>query len=110
MVDPIDVPALLKVLTLTLDALKIVGVPGIVALMFLYPTLVTVLWVTHERQVRKILTRYKEDVDKVKTMYERNVSLVQKYETIAGSLMDVVKMNTQAITRLDERLGGRVKV
>lgn len=38
----------------------------------------------------------------VVSMYEANVRLVEKYEQIAGDLKDVIIMNTQAITRLDE--------
>ena len=42
----------------------------------------------------------------MKTMYENNVQLVETNEKLAGDLKEVVIMNTQAITRLDEGIRG----
>ena len=42
----------------------------------------------------------------VVSMYESNVRLVEKYENLAGDLKEVIIMNTQAITRLDDGMRG----
>jgi hypothetical protein len=102
-------PGVIQVLTLTLNLLKIVGVPGIISLMILYPGIIIFLWITHEREVKKILASYKDDIQKISNMYERNVSLVEKYEAISAELMGAVKANTQALVRLDERLKERAR-
>jgi len=42
-------------------------------------------------------------------MYECNVDLVKSYEGLARDLKDVVMMNTEAMTRLGDRLAGRLR-
>jgi len=74
------------------------------------PGIILVLWYfgdkARERELKayredtqKILTTYKDDVQAIKAMYESNVALVKTYESLAGSLKDIVVLNTQAITR-----------
>ena len=43
---------------------------------------------------------YRRRFESVVTMYERNVSLVEKYEKVAIDLKDVIILNTQTITTL----------
>ena len=42
--------------------------------------------------------------EKVVKMYEKNVSLVEDYATLAKDLHDIVIMNTQAMTKLVESI------
>jgi len=74
------------------------------------PGIILILWYfgdrARERELRayredtnKILSAYKDDVQAIRHMYESNVVLVKGYEALAGSLKDIVVLNTQAITR-----------
>jgi hypothetical protein len=103
-------PEVIQVLTLTLNLLKIVGVPGIISLMVLYPGIIIFLWITHERQVRKILDTYGSDMQEIRLMYERNVSLVKEGGRREDILQEILIKNTEALTRLAAELKGRRRV
>lgn len=49
----------------------------------------------------------KRRFESVVGMYEKNVSLVDDYETVAQDLKDVVILNTTTITRLVDRIDAR---
>ncbi len=49
----------------------------------------------------------KRRFESVVGMYESNVDLVKKYETVAQDLQDVVILNTTTITRLVDRIDAR---
>lgn len=49
----------------------------------------------------------KKRFESVVKMYESNVDLVKKYETVAQDLQDVVIINTTTITRLVDRIDAR---
>lgn len=68
------------------------------------PGLVLVLFYAHIQHTAKILAGYREDVAKVTQFYERNVSLVEKYERLATDLKDVITMSTQVNTQLVEQI------
>ena len=90
------------------SAIKILGNFGIVGLMIL------IWWVdsrryaqlleTYRADVTRILEKMKEDTDKHWMMYEKNVSLVKDYSSIADNQQEIIILNTQAMTRLVERL------
>ena len=61
---------------------------------------------SHRKEVAEILSRYAEDMAEVRKMYENNAELVRAYEAVAKDLRDVVIMNTEAFTRLDEGVRG----
>lgn len=75
-------------------AIGTLGVPGLIILLFY----------AHILHTGKILAAYREDVDKVRQFYERNVSLVEKYERLATDLKDVITMSTQVNTQLVEKI------
>lgn len=64
--------------------------------------IVLVMWWFDMRAIRKVLDCYKTDMAEIRRMYESNVKLVQAYEGMAKDLKDVIIMNTQAFTRLDD--------
>jgi len=51
-----------------------------------------------------IAHNYSKRHQEVVQMYENNVRLVEKYQEIAGDLKDVIVMNTQAFTRLEDAI------
>ena len=53
-----------------------------------------------------MLDRYKTDMVEMRRMYEKNISLVKDYNDIASELKDLIVMNTQAMTRLVDRING----
>jgi len=53
---------------------------------------------------QKTLAVYRQDMMEWRRMYENNVELVKRYSSLAEDLKEVVIMNTQAFTRLDETI------
>lgn len=81
------------------------------------PGLLLVLWFFNERgrertlreyrdDTQDILREYRADMLEIRKFYERNVTLVQAYESLAKDLKDVVVMNTQAWTRAQSAING----
>lgn len=80
-----------------LGIFKVLGEVGVLGL-------IIVLWWIDTKKIYKILEQYKSDMDEHRMMYQRNVSLVRDYHLVATDLKDVVILNTEAITKLAERL------
>ncbi|MBU0969198.1 MAG: hypothetical protein KKC20_01060 [Proteobacteria bacterium] len=55
-------------------------------------------------QINAILAQYRDDMMEQRRMYENNVELVKAYQVHAGDLKDVIIMNTQAMTKLVDRI------
>ena len=66
--------------------------------------LVILLWWLDMKKVYKVLDQYKHDMDEIRTMYERNVSLTKDYHSVASDLREVVILNTQAMTRISDEI------
>ncbi len=65
---------------------------------------------SHRKEMGEIMAQYKDDMNEIRRMYENNVILVKSYENLAKDLHDVVIMNTQAMTRIVDRIdGGQLK-
>lgn len=69
-------------------------------------TIIIVMWMAneHTKQINRILERYKDDINTVREMYVKNVSLVKKYETMADDQQDVMMLVTTKLTAVTERL------
>lgn len=86
---------------------KFLGWPGILILVGLSSwtgLLVMLMWYLDQRRISYILQRYREDVDQVKTFYEKNVELVKNYEKLSNDLANIIYLNTQAQTRLVDQI------
>jgi len=59
---------------------------------------------SHRSEVSRILEQYRQDMAELRRMYESNVRLVEAYEGVAKDLREVVIMNTQVITRMEEAI------
>lgn len=55
-------------------------------------------------RVQTVLDRYASDMQEMRDMYVTNAALVKRYEDLAGDLKEVVTLNTQAMTRLVDRI------
>lgn len=80
-----------------LGVFEVMGQAGILGLIIL-------LWWIDTKKIYKVLDRYKRDMDEQRMMYEKNVSLVKDYHSVANDLKDVVILNTQAMTKLVDRV------
>jgi hypothetical protein len=79
---------------------------------FLTAVIVLLWWVNERRRDKeakishelttKALAQYGKDMEEIREMYESNVRLVERYEQVAGDLRDVVILNTQAMTRMND--------
>lgn len=76
-----------------ITVLKVIGDFGTLGL-------VIFLWWQDSRRYSDLLTQYKADMDEQREMYEKNVSLVKDYHSVASDLREVVMMSTQALTRV----------
>jgi len=83
-------PFFLKILEMVLN----MGVVGVILM----------IWYFDKQQVNQTLSQYREDMLEQRKMYENNVELVKQYQGLAGDLKDVIVMNTQAMTKLVERI------
>ena len=90
------------------SAIKILGnfgVIGLVIFIWWYDSRrYSQLLETYRGDVTRILERMKKDTDKHWMMYEKNVSLVKDYALIADNQQEILILNTQAMTKLVDRL------
>jgi|GEM_PF-2964867 nitrogen fixation-related uncharacterized protein len=70
--------------------------------------IVLIFWYFDKQQTDKVLAQYREDMLEQRKMYENNVELVRQYENLAGDLKDIIVMNTQAMTKLVDRIDKEV--
>lgn len=82
-----------------MDGLNLAWLTGILK-EFGIPGLIVVMWWVDSKILRRILDRYKGDMEEQRQMYKSNVKLVESYDRLAGDLKDVVIMNTQVMTKL----------
>lgn len=75
--------------------LKILGDFGIVGL-------VIFLWWQDNRRTDSILNQYKNDMTEQRKMYEANVSLCKDFSSVAKDLRDIVTLNIQKMTEVDD--------
>jgi F0F1-type ATP synthase gamma subunit len=66
--------------------------------------LVVAIWYSDIRLMRKMLKEHEDHMKEIRRMYESNVKLVDAYEDLAGDLKEVVIMNTQAMTTLNDSI------
>lgn len=76
------------------DMIRAVGPMGVVL----------VLWFVSDRDTKKILARYKQDMTDQRRMYENNVELVRQAVDIAKNQQDVIIMNTRMMQGLVDRI------
>jgi hypothetical protein len=53
-----------------------------------------------------ILEKYRADMSEQREMYRANASLCRDYESIASDLRDIVSLNIQKMTQLDDAVRG----
>jgi len=61
-----------------------------------------------KQQIDKTLSQYRDDMLEQRKMYESNVELVKRTLSMADDLKDIIVMNTQAMTKLVERIDKEV--
>jgi hypothetical protein len=75
--------------------LKIVSDFGLVGLIIF-------LWWSDAKRERIILDQYKRDMDEQRKMYESNASLCRDFSSIARDLRDIVTLNIQKMTQVED--------
>ena len=60
----------------------------------------------YQKRFEAVVEMHKDVVE----MYKNNVKLLEKDQGLAEDLKDIVVMNTQAITRLVDRINGAISV
>lgn len=73
--------------------------------------LVAIMWWVDRKDIRKILDKYRQDMDEMRDMYEANVILVKaqqelgtRYAHLAQDLKDAYIMNAQIMQRLSDNI------
>ncbi len=78
-----------------MGVLKIVGDFGVLGL-------VIFLWWSDNKRVWAVLNQYKSDMVEQREMYRANVSLCRDFSSVAEDLRNIVTLNVQAMTRIDD--------
>lgn len=60
----------------------------------------------HKKDMTAIFARYDKDMIEQREMYRANASLCHDYESIATDLRDIVSLNIQKMTQVDEAVRG----
>jgi phage terminase large subunit-like protein len=58
----------------------------------------------HARELADVLTRYKTDVETIRSFYSSNVDLVKRYERLSEELMKIIHLNIQTMTQLVDNI------
>jgi len=86
--------------------LKILGDFGIVGLViFMWWADNKRIWEAiekHAADMKIIMDRYQRDMDEQREMYRSNASLCRDFSEIAKDLRDIVTLNIQTMTRVDD--------
>ena len=105
--------------------IQMLGLPGIVFLIWYYDRQrFTKLSEMHgaelaqkDQHIADILSQYREDVSEIKKLYQNNAHLCGQWEKAQQSLeklylqtIDIIALNTQAQTRLVERINASLEL
>ena len=86
--------------------LKIAGDLGLVALViYMWWTDKRQIWAVidqHKKDMSAVLLQYQQDMVEQRDMYRANASLCRDFASIAGDLRDIVSLNIQKMTQVDE--------
>ncbi len=100
-----------EIFTVIHAIISAVGPTGIVMVLFLMmlfglaPTVIIIgIWYVDKQKTDEILRSYSKDMQEIREMYVANAALVKRYEELATDLRGVVTLNTQAMTRLVDRI------
>jgi hypothetical protein len=58
----------------------------------------------HKKEMAAVLAQYQQDMAEQREMYRSNASLCHDYESIASDLRDIVSLNIQKMTQVDEAI------
>jgi hypothetical protein len=64
--------------------------------------LVIFMWWSDNKRMWATLARYEKDMQEQREMYKSNVSLCRDFAGIATDLRDIVSLNIQTMTRVDD--------
>jgi len=64
--------------------------------------LVIFLWWSDNKRVWAVLNQYKSDMIEQREMYRANVSLAKDFSSIAHDLRDIVTLNIQSMTQVND--------
>jgi hypothetical protein len=60
----------------------------------------------HKKDMATVLAQFQQDMAEQREMYRANASLCRDYESIARDLRDIVSLNIQKVTQLDDAVRG----
>ena len=66
--------------------------------------LILLLWWLDNRRIWAVMDQYKNDMAEQRKMYEANVSLCRDFASIAKDLRDIVTLNIQKMTEVDDAI------
>jgi O-acetylhomoserine/O-acetylserine sulfhydrylase-like pyridoxal-dependent enzyme len=62
----------------------------------------------HKKDMAAVLTQYNKDMTEQREMYRSNVSLTRDFASIAGDLRNIVSLNIQKLTQVDDAIRGNL--
>jgi len=85
--------------------INVLGLPGLVLILwYVDQRRISHILESHQADMNKVLKQYRDDMHELETMYKTNVRLVEKYESLAGELATIIRLNTQALTSLVDQI------
>lgn len=84
-----------------MDSLSLSGVLKVLA-DFGTVGLIIYLWWADNKRIWNVMDQYKADMDEQRKMYEANVSLCRDFASISKDLRDIVTLNIQKMTEVDD--------
>jgi hypothetical protein len=88
------------------SVLKIAGDLGLVALViYMWWSDGKRIWAVmdeHKSEMSEVLAQYKQDMVEQREMYRSNASLCRDFSSVASDLRDIVSLNIQKMTQIDE--------
>lgn len=84
-----------------MDSISIGGVVKVLA-DFGTVGLIIYLWWADNRRIWKVMDQYKADMAEQRKMYEANASLCRDFASVTKDLRDIVTLNVQKMTEVDD--------
>lgn len=68
--------------------------------------LIIYLWWSDNKRIWAVMEQYKKDMAEQREMYRANASLCKDFASVASDLREIVTLNIQRMTQIDEAING----
>lgn len=88
-----------------LDVLSNFGIGGLVLILsWLYQRQIDRILRETKKHHEDLMNQYRQHFEALKRMYENNAELLKRHQSLSEDMKDIVVMNTQALTALNDSI------